>query len=469
MDTLGIELSSEQKFLLHKYNQGKNLFMTGAGGTGKSYLIRHMIRDGIRNEKKVDVCALTGCAAVLLNCGAKTIHSWGGIGLAKEDNAKIATHISLNSRKKKNWRKVDILIVDEVSMMSQKIIELLDMIAKKVRNNPLPFGGIQVVFSGDFFQLPPVRSRDESNTFCFESPIWNETFEPECQIELTKIFRQKDARYAKILNQIRKGNISRNSCSALEERVNISRDETSEIIPTILLPVKRMVEKINTNSLDSIPEECNEYDLEKCSDTDFTLSTQERERYIQTPKSILEGEMKLMMDNASCDKKLYLKRGAQVMCTVNIDMQGQTPICNGSLGIVKEFDSMRNPVVKFNNGCIRTIEKHIWKSEMIPGIGIKQIPLTLAWAITIHKSQGATLELAEIDVGANIFEAGQTYVALSRVKELKGLYLKSFDPMKIKVNKKVKQFYEQLSKNESYKEQLSTFIKNNHTNYVLRF
>ncbi len=150
-------------------------------------------------------------------------------------------------------------------------------------------------------------------------------------------------------------------------------------------------------------------------------------------------------------------------------MQGQTPICNGSLGIVKEFDSMRNPVVKFNNGCIRTIEKHIWKSEMIPGIGIKQIPLTLAWAITIHKSQGATLELAEIDVGANIFEAGQTYVALSRVKELKGLYLKSFDPMKIKVNKKVKQFYEQLSKNESYKEQLSTFIKNNHTNYVLRF
>tara|TARA_B100000886_G_C20417418_1_gene489872 strand:- start:737 stop:2161 length:1425 start_codon:yes stop_codon:yes gene_type:complete len=472
MDAHKTELSSEQKFIIHKFKEGKNLFITGPGGTGKSFLIRHMIKEAKNKDKKVDVCALTGCAALLLNCGAKTIHSWAGIGLAKEENSLIATRIELNGKKRRNWRKVDVLIIDEVSMMSQKILELLDLIAKKVRKSVLPFGGIQIVFSGDFFQLPPVKSRTEDGTmncFCFESPSWKDIFEPSCQIELTKIFRQKDNKYAKILNQIRKATISKNTCAALQERVHVKPDENAEITPTVLLPVKRMVEQINNSSLKAIEEESQEYGLERCDEDDFALSSSDKAKYMQTPKTILDGEMKLLMDNVNCDKKLELRKGAQVMCTVNIDLCGDNPICNGSLGIVKDFDVNNNPIVKFTNGCIKTIGKHIWKSENIPGIGVKQIPLTLAWAITIHKSQGATLDLAEIDVGTNIFEAGQTYVALSRVKSLDGLYLKSFDPTKIKVNRKVKKFYEELEKNEAYKQQLTTFIANGEINYKLNF
>ena len=362
MDAHKTELSSEQKFIIHKFKEGKNLFITGPGGTGKSFLIRHMIKEAKNKDKKVDVCALTGCAALLLNCGAKTIHSWAGIGLAKEENSLIATRIELNGKKRRNWRKVDVLIIDEVSMMSQKILELLDLIAKKVRKSVLPFGGIQIVFSGDFFQLPPVKSRTEDGTmncFCFESPSWKDIFEPSCQIELTKIFRQKDNKYAKILNQIRKATISKNTCAALQERVHVKPDENAEITPTVLLPVKRMVEQINNSSLKAIEEESQEYGLERCDEDDFALSSSDKAKYMQTPKTILDGEMKLLMDNVNCDKKLELRKGAQVMCTVNIDLCGDNPICNGSLGIVKDFDVNNNPIVKFTNGCIKTIGKHM--------------------------------------------------------------------------------------------------------------
>ena len=129
------------------------------------------------------------------------------------------------------------------------------------------------------------------------------------------------------------------------------------------------------------------------------------------------------------------------MCVVNLDMDSETPICNGSQGIVEDFTQLGTPIVKFRNGSRRAINYHIWQSEKIPIVGIKQIPLILAWAVTIHKSQGATLEMAEIDIGNHIFACGQTYVALSRVKNLDGLYLKSFNPFKIKINLTVVDFY----------------------------
>tara|TARA_A100001015_G_scaffold271867_1_gene325888 strand:- start:1214 stop:3004 length:1791 start_codon:yes stop_codon:yes gene_type:complete len=442
-------LSDSQQTAIKKFKQGKNLFITGPGGSGKSFLIQTMIKIGEKNQKNVDVCALTGCAALLLGGGSKTIHSWAGIGLAKEPNQIIATKIDLNSRKKRNWRKVDILIIDEISMMSKKIFELLDMIAKKVRKNSLPFGGIQVVFSGDFFQLPPIiNNQDEEegySGFCFESELWNTIFDIDCQVEFTKIFRQKDAKYAKILNQIRKGSLSRTSYETLKERVNYPRDEDNSIIPTILLPRKNMVEEINKKSLANLQGEQNEYKIEKCTEVDFALSEKEKYLYQASSATSREFEYKNLMNNVNCEHNLILKIGSQVMCTVNLDLNGEHRICNGSLGIVTKYGFDGTPFVKFANGVERPITKHIWKSEQIPGVGVKQIPLMLAWAITIHKSQGATLDLAEIDVGSNIFESGQTYVALSRVKELSGLYLKSFNPQKIKVNKKVKKFYEELN------------------------
>ena len=152
-------LSKEQEFALQKFKEGKNIFITGPGGTGKSFLIKEMVKEASVLGKRINVCALTGCAAVLLQSNATTIHSWSGIGLANAPVDKILYKIRIG-KKKKNWKCVDILVIDEVSMMSKKIFDLLDIIGRKLRNQPdKPFGGIQLVFSGDFFQLPPVGKK----------------------------------------------------------------------------------------------------------------------------------------------------------------------------------------------------------------------------------------------------------------------------------------------------------------------
>ena len=161
----------------------------------------------------------------------------------------------------------------------------------------------------------------------------------------------------------------------------------------------------------------------------------------------IQNEFNYLTGNLICDKELHLKIGAQVMCIVNIrNDSNEISICNGSQGIVQSFcDVTGYPFVKFTNNLTLVMRPHVWISEKIPGIGVSQIPLILAWALTIHKSQGATLDAAEIDVGSSIFECGQTYVALSRVKNLNGLYLSSFDARKIRINKKVQDFYETLT------------------------
>ena len=200
-------LSKEQEYALAKFRKGENLFITGPGGAGKSRLIFHMTQCAKEARKSFQVCALTGCAAVLLKSGGKTIHSWSGIKIARGPKQKIIDDVLKKRTAVKKWRKVDILIVDEVSMMSEKIFDLLDTIGKITRGSNLPFGGIQMVFSGDFFQLPPVGTYGEPDTemFCFESPKWLTTFPMKNHIELETIFRQTDPVYINILSQIRRG------------------------------------------------------------------------------------------------------------------------------------------------------------------------------------------------------------------------------------------------------------------------
>ena len=196
-----MELSPEQKEAIRVFNEGRNMFLTGPGGTGKTALIKKMVELCKENERKVQVCALTGCAAVLLNCQAKTVHSWAGIGLANGPPDLIVKRVATNKYKAANWKKIDVLIIDEVSMMSQKIFEILDGIGRSVRkmNSHLPFGGIQVVFSGDFYQLPPVMREEDivddptAAAFCFESPNWRDTFQEI--VELKKIFPKSFLRY----------------------------------------------------------------------------------------------------------------------------------------------------------------------------------------------------------------------------------------------------------------------------------
>ena len=441
--TDNIEFTESQQIAFNKFINKENIFITGPGGSGKSAVIRKIVEHAEKNGIRFQVCGLTGCASILLKCGAKTLHSWSGIGLGKGDIEIISHRVATNKYKRERWRSVDLLIIDEVSMMSEKIIELLDMTAKKCRKNNKLFGGIQVIFSGDFYQLSPVGDEGEPKTcnFCFESPIFDALFPNDNKICFNEIFRQKDKSYTKILNQIRVGKISRNSINILNAKVG-KKCSDKDIKPTRIYPLKFLVNRLNNSSMEKLTGENKIFNITSTSIKEFKSG----ETTIKLTSTQVKSEIDYLKSNINCDKSLILKKGAQVMCIINLEMEDtSTPICNGSQGIVEDFDSITGyPIVKFRNGITRIMKPHSWDSEQYPGIAVHQIPLILAWAITIHKAQGATIELAEIDVGNSVFACGQTYVALSRVVSLEGLYLTSFNYKRIKVSSKVKKFYNNL-------------------------
>ena len=449
------ELSQDQKYAFEKFKKGENIFITGPGGSGKTELIKNMVNFSEKTGKKIQVCALTGCASVLLNCNARTIHSWSGIRLGRGPNDKIIANVLRSRNVVKNWKKIKVLIIDEISMMSVKIFNLLDEIGKRIRTSSSPFGGIQVVFSGDFFQLPPVGNPEDPETeaFCFESSKWYQSFTKENHIQLTTIFRQNDPLYIDILSQIRKGKLDEKNIEILRKYVNRPYDATAHdgIVPTKLFPVRSKVEYINSTMFSKLNED--EYQFEYTVKTDCKtliesgklLTLEELSRCDKMTTKEREYEIENLVNNTPCERLLSLKKGSAVLCTVNIDMDNS--ICNGSQGIITDIYDKKDTtviVVKFSNGVIKHITPHHWQSEEYPTIAIKQYPLSLAWAMTIHKMQGTTLEMAEMDIGQSIFEYGQTYVALSRIKSLDGLYLTAFHPQKIRANPKVIEFYNQI-------------------------
>jgi ATP-dependent DNA helicase PIF1 len=449
-----MKLSTSQSTAFECYKKGENVFITGPGGSGKSELIKLIVEDAKKEGKNCSVCALTGCACVLLKCNAKTIHSWAGVGLCNGPIDKIVTDVSRNKFKRNKWKSVDILIIDEVSMMSYKLFHVLNMIAKKCRMNTKQFGGIQVIFSGDFHQLSPVGNSQEPDTcrYCFESELWNTIFKN--QIIFDTVFRQTDDTYIKILSQIRNGRLTKSSVRLLESYVGRKNDDNLDIKPTVISPTRSKVQAINIKEMKAIHGELKTYNKEICEceiTNEYGENISDKDEYnIFTPQEI-NHESEFLMKNTNCDNNLQLKKGAQVMCIANIDLDND--ICNGSQGIIIDFNPQGYPIVKFNNSITKTIGYHKWQSEKIKKIGVRQIPLILSWAITIHKSQGASIDHAEIDIGNDIFACGQTYVALSRVKTLDGLYLKSFDLSKIKLNKKVISFYKNITNNNISEEQ----------------
>jgi ATP-dependent DNA helicase PIF1 len=459
-----MEFSKEQQIAYNKYIEGKNIFITGPGGTGKTALIRCIHKDAYKKCKDIQVCALTGCAAVLLECKAKTIHSWASIGLANGTIESMVTRIMKNRFAKAQWKETDILVIDEVSMMSKKIFEMLDAIGKAVRKNVKPFGGIQLIFSGDFYQLPPVGNKDEPETtqFCFESPLWFETFAKSDHIMLKHIFRQSDAIYQRILNQIREGRLKRSSNEMLLHNVGKEIPNDCQIRPTKLFPTRNKVDYINVTEMNNLEGKEHEFNIKYHSDLE--MNKEERQIRMGFTKEQIETELLYLKGNLRCDEVVKLKIGSQVMCIVNIELSNGETLCNGAQGIVININSDGYPIVKYKNGYQMVMYRHIWQSELIPGIGVSQVPLILAWALTIHKAQGSTLDIAEVDVGSGIFECGQTYVALSRVKSLEGLYLTSFDAKRIRINKKVQEFYEMLE--EEYLKKDSEPISDTFTSYI---
>ena len=448
-------LDEKQFSIIERFNNGENIFLSGPAGTGKSHLIKVMNMYAKVNKKNIHITALTGCAALLLGCGAKTLHSWAGIGPCNTNPSGLVRR----ARKRGKvgvWKRTDILVVDEVSMMSKLLFESLDYVGKILRRNDRPFGGIQLVFCGDFYQLPPVRSGyvEDKGEFCFESELWKEIFSET--IQLTKIYRQKDSNLTRILNNIRIGVLRTKDIKLLETR--IKEYPKKDIKPTILYPKRKPVDEMNEyeHSLLSV-------DGSQIYKMDVSLVNPKPSQVIQqlVPLSNEPGSIKVNMkfleeNNISRQKlksvvdfykknlvnksEIELKVGDQVMCTYNINEE----IVNGSRGIVTRnyFDGEKwKPIVKFMNGTEISIKPITVNHEDIKGLKFVFMPLTHAWAITIHKCQGTTLDFCVMDVGNGIFECGQTYVALSRVKELSGLYLTEFNPYKIRINRKVKEFY----------------------------
>ena len=450
-------LSLEQESAYKKYITNENLFITGPGGTGKTRLVKTFHDYNQSQGRCIPVCAMTGCAAVLLNCNARTLHSWSGIKLAKGDKDKVVASVIKNKNAMKMWRKAKGIILDEVSMLSKKIFEIIEEIARAAKLSSLPFGGMQVVFTGDFFQLPPVGNMDEPDTerFCFESPIWNLVFKPENHIELKTIFRQNDPTYITILNEVRKGELSLKNADILKGCLKRKYDPDAHngCVPTKLFALRAKTDYVNIQMFSQIKEK--EYVFEAVRKTDcltFMDSSKPITKEMLSKSSELtptdkDRELDIILSSIPCPQVLRLKRGSAVMCTINLDMENE--ICNGSQGVIEDiFDIASTPVikVKFTNGITKNISMHYWQSEDYPMIAIGQYPLCLAWALTIHKIQGATLSIAEIDIGQSIFEYGQTYVALSRVKSLDGLYLSEFQPDRVCANPKVIAFYKAFPK-----------------------
>ena len=436
------KLNFQQENIFQKYKNRENVFITGPGGTGKTYLIKQIVNHAKENEKAFRVTALTGCAAILLECGATTLHAFSGIGLATGTMQQVVDRVIKNRHKKANWQKIELLIVDEVSMMSLKLIKILDKIGRKVKKEyTKPFGGIQVIFSGDFYQLPPVGDDNDPETiqFCFETPLWNEIFPIKNQIQLTTIFRQNDPQYVKILNGLRVGKITNNGITRLSSRVKEPLDINFK--PTTILPRRRDADAINYRELDKLDTNSEKiYRTAPVLEEELCLTKEQYQNLDLFTSKECEYEREYLMNNIMAEREIKLRIGAMVMCIINLNIESDKPIINGSQGKIVDFVD-KYPLIEFMNGSKQVITPHIWQSERVAGIAIKQLPLIYAWAITIHKAQGLTLEHAVMDIGPNIFECGQTYVALSRVKSLEGLYLKSFDYRKIKINKKVQLYY----------------------------
>jgi len=438
-------LNSEQDAALNAVQRGRSIFLTGPGGTGKSHTIHAIVEWALRAGIRVAVTALTGCASLLLNEGlngirARTVHSWAGIGLGRDSEAELIVKIKNNRRASRKWLDTQLLIVDEISMMTPDLLEKLDTIGRSIRKRPdSPFGGLQLVLAGDFCQLPPVQKcgADATHLFAFESPVWK-TLVQETHY-LMQIQRQRDPAFQSLLNEARLGHLSAESIKLLEERMGLPWHD-NEIRPTLLFSRNMEVNTINRTNLDALQTAPRMYNAQTIVEPKVNGS------FISaSPEDpAVAAALERLDSDAPYDPLLELKEGAQVMLLTNKDQE--KGLVNGSRGIITGFTLGGLPIVKFQNVADPvTVDREIWWLADYDDIGRSQIPLRVAYACTIHKSQGSSLDSALIDIGSATFEYGQAYVALSRVRSLAGLYVWKLDPRKIRCHPRVLKFYESIA------------------------
>jgi len=387
---------------------GRNIFLTGSAGTGKTYLLNQFIQHLKDARLKVAVTASTGIAATHIK--GVTIHSWSGIGIKQSLTSKDIDKLRRNEQFMDRIKDTNVLIIDEISMLHKSQLNAIHYVLEACLDDPRPFGGLQVVVCGDFFQLPPVGDgREESkDKFCFMSEAWQFAGFNICY--LTEQYRQTNSELSKILNEIRARTISKETIDVLNQAKNTKF--SNKIEPTKLYTHNVDVDKINLEKLDQL----------KAKDEYFKAKTKGQKQLVNTLKR-----------QVLAPEHLELKVGAKVMFIKN---NPEKNIVNGTLGEVIRFSVKDYPVIKTFNGKTITVYKETWTIDDEYGDSLasfKQIPLRLAWAITIHKSQGMTLDAVEMDL-SKTFERGQGYVALSRLKDIKNLLLKGYNDIALEVD-----------------------------------
>ena len=416
----------KQALALEIMLSGENIFLTGAAGSGKTFTLNQFIKLAKNSGKKVSVTATTGLAATYL--GGNTIHAWSGIGIYDYLSRKFFEKFP--KTRAEIIKNTDILVIDEISMLHDFRLDMVEEICRTIRQNDKPFGGIQVILCGDFFQLPPInRNGSRTGSFAIHSNAWKLAEFTICYLE--ENHRQKNDELSEILNALRADDLRRKHAQSLLDRIdvepNFESDDFSKNL-TELHTTNIDVDKINEQKLAELEGE----------EFHFAQTTTGAKNYVETlQKSVLAPEL------------LRLKKGALVMAVKNAQNRQYV---NGSIGEVIDFERLTDyPIVQFRNGKIITMVPETW--EMRDGekkrASIMQIPLRLAYAITVHKSQGMTLDAARIDL-RKAFSEGMGYVALSRVRSLDRLYLLGINRTALMVSEEAQKIDFRL-KNESLK------------------
>jgi ATP-dependent exoDNAse (exonuclease V) alpha subunit len=401
-----------QKDALAILQTGANVFLTGSPGSGKTYTVRAYI-DWLRSHGiEPAITASTGVAATHIH--GQTIHAWSGIGITDNFTQYELDRIAGKEPVAKRIQKTSVLIIDEISMLSGTILDAVDAVCKQVRGNELPFGGMQVVLVGDFFQLPPVAGRGRAVQFAFESRAWKFLHVLTCY--LTEQHRQEDSQFLSLLTAIRAGSFAEDEGELLQERFT-SVEKVSVEVPR-LYTHNADVDRINEAQLAALPGNAKVFQMESSGTANLVESLK---------RGCLSPE------------RLTLKEGAIVMCTKNNPSLGYA---NGTLGKVIGFSTDDGyPMIETRDGRTIILSPVEWVVEEDGRIRarIAQIPLRLAWAITVHKSQGQSLDAAAMDLSRS-FEYGQGYVALSRVRTLEGLHLLGWSAQALAIHPLVSKF-----------------------------